>query len=79
MRLFIQYSTTGDILSASKIEVMDDSLPHPFGSMASDDGVLEVKLTGQLKALDCHEISEQYRVNKEKLALEKKAPGKKTG
>ena len=74
MRLFIQYSATGEILSASKIEVMDHSLPHPFGSLADGDGVLEVELKGQLKALDCHEIGEHYRVNKEKLALEKKAP-----
>lgn len=79
MRLFIQYADTGDILSVSKIEVMDYSLPHPFGSLADGAGALEVKLTGELKALACHEISEQYRVNKAKLALEKKVAGKKTG
>lgn len=72
MRLFIKYSATGDILSASKIEVMDESLPHPFGGMANGEDVLEAKLTRELKALDCHEISEQYTVDAKAKRLKKR-------
>jgi hypothetical protein len=77
MRLFIRYSATGEILSASKTEIMDQSLAHPFGGIEDAESVLEVEPTDELKALFCHEICEEYTVDTKKPALQKKAGGKK--
>ena len=71
MRLFIHYNAAGDILSASKVEIMDESLVHPFGGTDNEESVLEVEPTDELKALDCHEICEQYTVDVKKGVLNK--------
>jgi hypothetical protein len=62
----------GEVLSASKTEIMDESLAHPFGGMEEGESVLEVEPTGELSALDCHEIGEQYVVDTKKLVLTKR-------
>lgn len=73
MRLFIQHDSKGNIISVSKIEVMDPSLKHPYSGLAKDESVLEVEPTSELEALDCHEISEQYLVDMKKMKPKKRS------
>ena len=72
MRLFIHHGADGNIISVSKAEIMDPSLEHPYAEVAPGEGVLEVKPTSELQALDCHEIAEHYLVDLKKMKLKKK-------
>jgi hypothetical protein len=73
MRFFIHHDSNGNIISASKTEIMDASLEHPFGGLTNEDSVLEVKPTTGLQTLYCHEICERYEVDVRKKKLRKKA------
>jgi hypothetical protein len=79
MRLFMLYDKkTGQIISASKTNFLDESLEHPYGLVIEDQGVLEVAPDDKLEALDCHEISEQYVVDVKKQKLKSK-PARRSG
>lgn len=73
MRLFIQHDSKGNVISVSKVEIMDASLAHPYGGLAKEESALEVEPTSELQALDCHEISERYFVDMKKMKLKKRS------
>jgi hypothetical protein len=75
MRLFIYYDSKGKIISAMKANFLADSLEHPYGQAGEKEGVLELKLSSELEALDCHEISEQYSVDVKTKELKRVATG----
>ncbi len=72
MRLFIHYDGKGSIVSATKSNLLDESLAHPYGLIGEDEGVLEVETDAELEALDCHEICERYKVDLKKKSLRKR-------
>ena len=63
MRLFIRHNRAGEIVSATKANVLAEDLEHPYGDLAEDDSVLEVDPTAELEVLDSHEIGERYVVD----------------
>ena len=75
MRLFIYYDSNGKIISAMKANILADSLEHPYGQAGENEGVLEIKLSKELEALDCHEISEQCSVDVKKKELKRASAG----
>lgn len=72
MRLFVRFDKTGKMISTMKVNVMDESLEHPFGFLEEAESVLEVKAPARFKSLQCHEICEQYLVDVKKKKLKKK-------
>jgi hypothetical protein len=72
MRLFIRCNAEGTIVSAMKVNVMTEALEHPYGLLEEGESVIEVDFTAELEALDCHEICEQFSVDLNQKALEKK-------
>lgn len=56
MRLLIRHNREVRILSAVKVNIIDDSPDHPLGNELEGNHMLEVKPAGELDDLDCHAI-----------------------
>jgi hypothetical protein len=76
MRLFVRYGKGGEIISAMKVETMDESLEHPYGWVDEGEEVIEVRPPKGAEAMDCDEIGQSYKVDLAKKNL-KKAAAKK--
>lgn len=72
MRLFIHFDKQGKIISASKVEIMHHGLEHPHGALNAGEDVIEMKLSGEMAALDAHEFAEKYTVDIKKRKLQKR-------
>jgi hypothetical protein len=77
MRIFVYFDAGGKVISASKANVLSDSVAQPFAQVGPRQGVLEVEPSRELEALDCHEICERYQVDVEaRKLIRKTARGK---
>ena len=71
-RLFVRFDKNGKVVSTMKVNVMDESLEHPFCFLEEGESALEIKASARYKSLQCHEICEQYMVDVKKKKLKKK-------
>ena len=77
MRLLIKHDAKGNIVSVTRAAYMADSVAHPFGEVGEGEGVIEVEETGELAALECHDIHEGYSVDVKRQQLKRRQPGKR--
>jgi hypothetical protein len=73
MKLFVYHDARGRVLSAGKVSVLAESVAQPFAEVAPGHGVLEVPLSAELAALECHEICDGYEVDVRTKTLSRKA------
>jgi hypothetical protein len=59
-----------------RVETMDEALDHPYGYLDEGEVVVEVGVSKDVEAVDCHEIVQRYKVEVGKKKLQKLA-GKK--
>lgn len=71
MKLFVHFDEEGRILSVARVHRTADTLQNPYIHVEQHESVLEMDATGELQALDAHEIAEQYVVDLKSKTLKK--------
>jgi hypothetical protein len=74
MKLFMHFNEDGQVISVAKVHGEEGAAQNPFFH-AEQERVLEIKATEELRALDAHEIAEQYVVDVKNKRLKKRQSG----
>lgn len=72
MRVFVKYSSTGEVLSVSKVEQMPGHLDHPYATVSEGEGVLELPNKAEYNQTESIDLHAKYRVDVAKKKLVKK-------
>ncbi|HZD93956.1 MAG TPA: hypothetical protein VE133_06860 [Candidatus Sulfotelmatobacter sp.] len=71
MKLFVHFDEQGRIISVAKVHVSGGAAQNPFLHLEQQDRVLEMNAPEELRAMDAHEIAEQYMVDLKDRTLRK--------
>jgi hypothetical protein len=71
VKLFVHFNEDGQVISVAKVHGEEAVAQNPF-LHTEQERVLEIKATEELRALDAHEIAEQYVVDVKERRLRKK-------
>jgi len=72
MKIFVKYNGSGEILSVSKIDEMEERVDQPYALLTEDEFVMEVPASEELLQLDVLQIHLGYKVDVETKKLLKK-------
>lgn len=72
MKIFVKYNGSGEILSVSKIDEMQERVDQPYALLAEDEFVVEVPASEELLQLDALQIHLGYKVSVKTKELLKK-------
>ncbi len=72
MKIFVKYNRSGEILSVSKIDEVQEGVDQPYALLTEDEFVMEVPATEELLQLVVLHIHLGYKVDVETKKLLKK-------